>query len=340
MRFSVIVPIYKVEKYLPQCIESVLNQDFVNFELILVVDGSPDNCLRICNSYKEKDCRIKVIDKQNGGLTSARKAGAAIAEGQYVICVDGDDYIEPGYFSCADSIISENEPDVVAFGYNEVNNDNLCKKINQADKGLYSEEQYQSILDRYIYDCNDRDTMNTGALIFSLWSKVIKREVYQKAQMMMEDKIVIGEDAVCLALCLNFSKSIYVSELCFYGYRILATSMMNSFDTRRFLHLENTIRELQRLSAINDEKVIAYCFRSMANNVSTLAICTSSYRDFRNKLNSIKEKPFLFELLMLANQLKMTHKNRLKYYLLTNNHYWLYYCLSRANNQRSKGETR
>ena len=336
MRFSVIVPVYKVENYLPQCIDSVLEQDFTDFELILVVDGSPDNCLEICNSYRAKDDRIKVIDKQNGGLTSARKAGANIAKGQYVICVDGDDCIEPGYFSCADRIISKTEADMIAFGYNELNHNTLCQKMNKADKGLYSGEQYKSISARYIYDRNDSDTMNTGSFIFSLWSKVIKREIYQKAQMMIDNKIIIGEDAVCVALCLNLSESIYVSDLCFYDYRIVETSIMNSFDAKRFLHLENTIREFQRLSVINDEKVIAYCFRSMANNLAILAISSSSYYDFRNKLKTIKEQSFLFELLALANQLKMTSKNRLKYSLLTNDRYWLYYCFSKINNRKSK----
>ena len=81
MIFSVIVPIYKVEKYLVSCIESVLNQSFADFELILVDDGSPDNCPKICDEYAEKDGRIKVIHKENGGLVSARKACIKIAKG-------------------------------------------------------------------------------------------------------------------------------------------------------------------------------------------------------------------------------------------------------------------
>ena len=86
MKFSIIVPVYNVEKYLPQCIDSILNQDYVDFELILVNDGSPDNSLSICCQYAEKDKRVRVINKPNGGSTSSRKAGAKIAKGECRMC--------------------------------------------------------------------------------------------------------------------------------------------------------------------------------------------------------------------------------------------------------------
>ena len=92
---SVIVPIYKVEKYLSKCIESIIAQEYSNIEIILVDDGSPDNCGKICNDYAIKDNRIKVIHKENGGLSSARNAGIDIAQGEYIGFVDSDDTIEP-----------------------------------------------------------------------------------------------------------------------------------------------------------------------------------------------------------------------------------------------------
>ncbi len=94
MKFSVIVPIYNVEKYLPFCIESVLNQTFTDFELILVNDGSTDNSLSICNHYAEKDSRIVIIDQQNKWLSGARNSGIKVAKGDYFIFIDGDDAIK------------------------------------------------------------------------------------------------------------------------------------------------------------------------------------------------------------------------------------------------------
>ena len=83
MKFSIIVPIYKVEKYLCQCIDSILAQDYTDYELLLVDDGSPDTCPTICDEYAKKDNRIKVVHKPNGGLVSARKAGSEIAQGEW-----------------------------------------------------------------------------------------------------------------------------------------------------------------------------------------------------------------------------------------------------------------
>lgn len=91
--FSIIIPVYKVEKYLPKCVESVLRQNFDDFEAILVDDGSPDNCPALCDEYAKKDNRIKVIHKQNGGLSDARNAGIATANGKYVLFLDSDDYL-------------------------------------------------------------------------------------------------------------------------------------------------------------------------------------------------------------------------------------------------------
>ena len=90
---SIIVPIYKVEKYLKKCIQSIMNQTYLNFELILVDDGSPDDCPMICDNYAKLDNRIVVLHKQNGGLSDARNAGLDVARGEYIGFVDSDDFI-------------------------------------------------------------------------------------------------------------------------------------------------------------------------------------------------------------------------------------------------------
>ena len=130
MFFSVIVPVYRVEKYLPACIESVLNQTFGDFELILVDDGSVDRCPVICDDYKEKDERIKVIHKTNGGLASARRAGIRIAEGEYVFNLDSDDLIENDTLECAYNIIKETNCEIVSFSYKWVKNSHTVNITN------------------------------------------------------------------------------------------------------------------------------------------------------------------------------------------------------------------
>lgn len=96
---SVIVPVYKVEQYLPQCVESLLNQTCPNLEVLLVDDGSPDGCGSLCDGYAERDSRVRVIHKPNGGLSDARNAGIEAARGDYLAFVDGDDWVEPDAYS-------------------------------------------------------------------------------------------------------------------------------------------------------------------------------------------------------------------------------------------------
>jgi len=114
---SVIVPVYKVEQYLDRCIQSILCQTYRNLEVILVDDGSPDKCGYICDSYKEKDKRIKVIHKQNGGLSSARNAGIIMAKGDYLSFIDSDDWITIDMFEYMVTLIKQYQADIVSISY-------------------------------------------------------------------------------------------------------------------------------------------------------------------------------------------------------------------------------
>lgn len=109
---SVIVPIYNVEKYLPRCIESILNQSFKEFELILVDDGSSDNSGKICDIYAEKDERVKVIHKENGGVSSARNVGIKAVNGEYIGFVDPDDYIDREMYKNLYELCENNNCDI------------------------------------------------------------------------------------------------------------------------------------------------------------------------------------------------------------------------------------
>lgn len=110
MKLSVIVPVYNVECYLHECIDSVLRQDFTDFELILVDDGSPDRCGEICDDYAARDRRVRVIHQSNGGLSAARNAGLEMASGDYIAFIDSDDFVAPDFFSRAIQAL-EGHPD-------------------------------------------------------------------------------------------------------------------------------------------------------------------------------------------------------------------------------------
>ena len=121
MNLSIIIPIYKVEQYLCKCVDSVLNQDYEDYEIILVDDGSPDKCPLICDGYAKEHVNINVIHQENGGLSAARNAGLNVAKGEYVMFVDSDDYVEQNVLGTLVQTMEEKQLDVLRFNYQNVN---------------------------------------------------------------------------------------------------------------------------------------------------------------------------------------------------------------------------
>ena len=125
---SIIVPIYNVEPYLRRCVDSIINQTYRNLEIILVDDGSTDNSHKICDEYKEKDCRVKVIHKPNGGQSEARNVGLDNISGDYVTFIDSDDWYEKDTIETILLAAIDNNVEIVSYGSNIVNQDNCCIK--------------------------------------------------------------------------------------------------------------------------------------------------------------------------------------------------------------------
>ena len=137
---SIIVPVYNVELYIHRCIDSILAQTFTDFELILVDDGSPDNCPTICDEYAEKDGRIFVIHKKNGGLSSARNAGMKVATGKYVLFCDSDDYVDPQWCEAMVNVAEQEPSAVVVSGVRNLFSDlpvECVKKLSEAISVTY-----------------------------------------------------------------------------------------------------------------------------------------------------------------------------------------------------------
>ena len=128
-KISVIVPVYKVEAFLDRCVQSIANQSYRNLEIILVDDGSPDNCPAMCDAWAEKDSRIKVVHKQNGGLSDARNAGMAIATGEFMGFVDSDDWIAPDMYQHLYDLLEADGSDIAACGVEMVWEDGTPSRI-------------------------------------------------------------------------------------------------------------------------------------------------------------------------------------------------------------------
>lgn len=171
---SIIVPIYKVEKYLHRCVDSILNQTFQDFELILIDDGSPDNCGAICDEYAARDSRIKVIHQANAGVSAARNAGLDIASGTYLGFVDSDDWIEPEMYATMIATAKEKQVDVVVCGFDYI--DAFGNRI--CDTGVSSSE---------VLGCTEMliDTFGLRQKLFygALWNKLFVAERFSATRL-------------------------------------------------------------------------------------------------------------------------------------------------------------
>ena len=169
-KISVIIPIYKVENYLHRCVESIINQTYDNLEIILVDDGSPDNCPIICDEYAKKDSRIRVIHKKNGGLSDARNAGLDIATGEYIGFVDSDDYISVNFYQRLMNVMKVSNSDIVECE---------IKKFKDTDR---VDDIENNKLDFITFNTDEamEDLILNNILSVTVWNKLYKRETIEK----------------------------------------------------------------------------------------------------------------------------------------------------------------
>lgn len=195
--FTLILPIYNVEKYLNRCIDSILTQKFNNYEIILVDDGSPDSCPKICDDWAYKDHRIKVIHKKNEGLGYARNTGLKYATGKYVWFVDSDDSIEHGALKCIyESLNKYNNPDVIFFGHSRINSKGTTEfqYLPGLSHNFYSSKE--SIVNNLLSDFIFPDANSSSKeLCKSAWGCCIKNDTLKKNHIrFISEREYINED--------------------------------------------------------------------------------------------------------------------------------------------------
>lgn len=232
--FSVIVPIYKVEQYLHKCIDSILAQTFTDFELLLIDDGSPDNCPRICDEYAEKDDRVRVIHKINGGLVAARNSGVTAAKGKYICYVDGDDWISPKLLETIwNKVLSKITVDMVVYQGVRQFETRQVPLPEGPDEGLYDKERLKEEVYPYMmYDC--RKPFCNGLIFPVAWNKVFRRELLLE-HYCKEERIRMGEDNAFVFECLYEAKNVFfIKDSLYYYNQINIGSMTNNYDPNRF----------------------------------------------------------------------------------------------------------
>lgn len=233
--FSVIIPIYNVEKYINDCIDSVLQQDYKNIEIILINDGSKDNSQLICEKKVKEDSRIRLINKQNGGLSSARNVGLDNSTGDYILFLDGDDYWDDREaLSKINNSLKESKADIVTFG---------LKKMFE-DTGEIESTKY--IFDRQKIDLHSKNNtlsylIRNNLYISSACNKAVKKSIIDKYNLRFEDK-ALSEDIEWSAKLLFYANNIDVIESPFYIYRQRNHSITH---TLKLINIQYLIKHIE-----------------------------------------------------------------------------------------------
>lgn len=331
MRFTVVVPIYNVGKYLAECIESIMRQTFDDFEVILVDDGSTDNSGDLCDSACLADSRFRVFHKKNGGLVSSRKIGVSYSEGEYIVQIDGDDYVDENYLKSANEIIERFHPDIIAFSHKMIWEGGGCRIIdNCADEGMYVGDEMATIRDGFLYSKRIHGP-NSGIINFSLCTKIVKSTLYRANHHLVDDSITVGEDLLMTALLIENSNSLYVSKSHYYNYRILDCSMMHKFDLRGATSVEKVISFLATRNWCKQSSLANYSFAMLELQISKLGKASEDYSYFKKGIGFLKTLNTFWLSSLSIDRHILNRKQKTKLYFLKHNLFvFLFFFLKRG----------
>lgn len=299
---SVIVPIYNVEKYLDKCVESIVNQTYRDLEIILVDDGSPDNCPAMCDEWAKKDDRIKVIHKENGGLSSARNAGLDVALGEFITFADSDDYLYNQSFEYMLNAIQEYEADIAMCSTVSIDHKgNLISKNDLNRNAVYSAEE---IVENFVIPLNT-----------SVWNKLFRSDCI--ANYRFPNGKVHGEDLVFITKLISAKTRLVTTDYIGYCYKKNPNSITNSdFSEKRFDEVEcKDISYDNLISAFPKykEHALVWKFKARLNLCHALSLINSN--DFTDKE---KEYKYWLKANFKAVCPYLSIKIKLEYLFLTN----------------------
>lgn len=274
---SIIIPVYNVESYLRDCLNSIVHQHFKDFEVLLINDGSSDNSGKICDEYAANDERIRVFHKNNGGVSSARNLGLTEAKGEWICFVDSDDWIEPNTLSSITKI-EDNEIDFVQFGF---------KQINATGKIMM-----QSDIPSNRITMGKDAYLNTNTYHSAICGYLIKTNTIRKYNINFPETIKYGEDQAFILKALMCSHKIHIINGHFYNYRYWEGSTMNSSMT--FARAEDHLKVIQDITSFmnstnaNISFLLSYIFNGFILTYIRIGLNTTK------NLRQVKERYSLF----------------------------------------------
>lgn len=276
---SIIVPIYNVEKYLKKCIESIINQTYKNIEIILVDDGSPDNCGIICDEYSQKDKRIIVIHKENGGLSDARNKGIDIAKGDYLTFIDSDDFVNIDYIEKLYNSIKLNNTKLAQCGISKVNENNeIIEKLNY-------DENYIKTSHEILNELYGKHLIENVVV----WNKMYAKELFKNIRFPVGK---IHEDEFTTYKLIYYSKNVAIVSDSLYNYRQNNASIMGrKFNIKRLNLLEALEQRIQFFWDKNEKDLYEKSVKVYLEQLRMYYIKTKKYiRNSKEIQQDIKRK--------------------------------------------------
>lgn len=289
---SVIVPIYNVEAYLRECVDSILRQTYSNLEIILVDDGSPDKCPEICDEYAKKDNHVKVIHQNNGGLAHARNVGIANSNGDYLTFIDSDDFVADKYIEHLYKGLIENEAEVsIAAFYSFDKVTNLSLSSDYVD--------FRTITKSNCFKNYTSINTNTSMTFITAWNKLYKKELFSKIQY-PEGKLY--EDAFTTYKILNVAEKIAFSPTRLYYYRINPQSILGQSFKEKHLEMIEAFKGAQNyfkgmgnheISTLFTPPLLMreiYCWWSVKNILKDDSLANKILDDYKKDSTILKNK--------------------------------------------------
>ncbi len=307
---SIIVPIYKVENYISRCVDSIINQTYENLEIILVDDGSPDNCPKICDDYASKDDRIRVVHKINGGLSDARNAGIQVATGGYISFIDSDDYVSLDFIETLYNTITSENSDVVE-----------CSVVK-----FYDDHHFEAYNDDF--KIASFDTVSSLSALISenpfhqhVWNKLYK------AELVIDIPYSVGklnEDEFWTYQIFGKAKKVTkINKTMYYYFQRENSIMGNSYNLRRLdalegkynrqKYIEKNFPEIEQKAKID---FFASCIFACQSSMKFLNISDKKIAKKRIKKYIAEYKLSKYDILSLEGKNKIWFYFANKFFLL------------------------
>lgn len=331
-KVSIVIPVYNMEKYLPRCMDSIFAQTLMDWEVLLVDDGGSDASVSMCDAYAKKDDRVKVLHKENGGLTSAWKAGSRLAQGDYIGYVDSDDYIEPKmYERLYEEAVKENA-DIACCGLKHVYEDGEHEEWNEQMEfertvftpGELVEELFPVLI-------NDGRFFGRH-LQPNRVTKLVKRELVQKNLSLCNDKVSIGEDyQFSLCMFLDAKKVVVVKDFFPYIYYMNHSSMTMKYDED---YMDKIQIMSENLARISEEKGIYDLKPQIQNDFLCLTVLhikggiykkrNAPYKEHRKDMERVRNREDVKRALYGHTMDKLTLAEKLFLFFLRHR---MYFCI-------------